>query len=122
MAGHIAVVKLSSKDKVLMQFVIETLIKIQPLWKDQITIQDQLKNCDAYIATGSNNTSQYFEYYFGRFPHIIRKNKTSIALLEGNESAETLDLLADDMMLYFGMGCRNVTKFGYQPAILLNLY
>jgi hypothetical protein len=123
MAGHIAVVKLSSKDKVLMQFVIETLIKIQPLWKDQIIIQDQLKNCDAYIATGSNNTSQYFEYYFGKFPHIIRKNKTSIALLEGNESAETLDLLADDMMLYFGMGCRNVTQlwvptgYAFEPLL-----
>jgi hypothetical protein len=110
MAGHIAVVKLSSKDKVLMEYIIHSLQTIDPLWKDQIIIQDQLKNCDAYIATGSNNTSQYFEYYFGKFPHIIRKNKTSIAILEGDESAEKLGLLANDMMLYFGMGCRNVTQ------------
>lgn len=110
MAGHIAVVKLSSKDKVLMEYIIHSLQTIEPSWKDQIIIQDQLKNCDAYIATGSNNTSQYFEYYFGKFPHIIRKNKTSIAILNGDESTEKLGLLADDMMLYFGMGCRNVTQ------------
>ncbi len=129
MAGHIAVVKLSTKDKVLMEYVIATLIKIKPQWKEQIIIQDQLKNCDAYIATGSNNTSQYFEYYFGKFPHIIRKNKTSIAILNGNESAETLDLLADDMMLYFGMGCRNVTQlwvptgYAFEPLLAaLNKY
>lgn len=117
-AGHIAVIKLSSKDKVLMQYIVQTLKNIQPLWKDQIIIQEQLKNCDAYIATGSNNTSQYFEHYFGKFPHIIRKNKTSIAILDGTESSAELDLLADDMMLYFGMGCRNVTQLwvpnGYQ--------
>ncbi len=109
-AGHIAVVKLSSKDKVLMEYIITTLQEIEPLWNDQIIIQEQLKNCDAYIATGSNNTSQYFEHYFGRFPHIIRKNKTSIAVLDGTETQEELDLLANDMMLYFGMGCRNVTQ------------
>jgi hypothetical protein len=109
-AGHIAVVKLSSKDKVLMEYIIKTLQEIEPLWNDQIIIQEQLKNCDAYIATGSNNTSQYFEHYFGRFPHIIRKNKTSIAVLDGTETQEELDLLANDMMLYFGMGCRNVTQ------------
>ncbi|MFM1840108.1 MAG: hypothetical protein RIR47_157 [Bacteroidota bacterium] len=123
MAGHIAVVKLSSKDKVLMEYIIQSLKTIDPLWEDQIIIQDQLKNCDAYIATGSNNTSQYFEYYFGKFPHIIRKNKTSIAILEGNETAEELSLLADDMMLYFGMGCRNVTQlwvpigYNFEPLL-----
>ncbi|MFZ9241919.1 MAG: acyl-CoA reductase [Sediminibacterium sp.] len=123
MAGHIAVVKLSSKDKVLMDYIIQSLKTIEPLWEDQIIIQDQLKNCDAYIATGSNNTSQYFEYYFGKFPHIIRKNKTSIAILEGNETAESLSLLADDMMLYFGMGCRNVTQlwvpngYNFEPLL-----
>lgn len=122
-AGHVAVVKLSSKDKVLMEYMIQTLQNIEPLWKDQIIIQDQLKNCDAYIATGSNNTSQYFEYYFGKFPNIIRKNKTSIALLDGNESKAQLNLLADDMMLYFGMGCRNVTQlwvptgYAFEPLL-----
>lgn len=109
-AGHIAVVKLSSKDTILMEYIIDTLKSINPLWEDQIHIQEQLKACDAYIATGSNNTSQYFEHYFGKFPNIIRKNKTSIAILDGTETLEDLTLLANDMMLYFGMGCRNVTQ------------
>ena len=123
-AGHIAVVKLSTKDTILMEYIIATLKSINPLWQDQILIQEQLKACDAYIATGSNNTSQYFEHYFGKFPHIIRKNKTSIAILEGNEKMADLDLLAKDMMLYFGMGCRNVTQVwvptGYDFIPLLN--
>jgi hypothetical protein len=110
MAGHIAVVKLSSKDRILMQYIIDTLIRINPLFEKQIIVQDQLKNCDAYIATGSNSAGTYFEQYFGKYPHIIRKNKTSVAILDGSETKEELDLLADDMMLYFGMGCRNVTQ------------
>jgi hypothetical protein len=73
-----------------------------------------LKDCDAYIATGSDNSSRYFEYYFGRYPSIIRKNRTSVAILTGNETEEQLSLLADDIMLYFGLGCRNVTKL-YVP-------
>ena len=109
-AGHIAFVKLSSKDKVLMQFVIDSLIEINPAFKERIVIQEQLKNCDAYIATGSNSAGQYFEQYFGKYPNIIRKNKTSIAILDGSETMDELNLLADDMMLYFGMGCRNVTQ------------
>ena len=87
-------------------------------------MQSHLKDCDAYIATGSNNTSRYFEQYFGKYPHIIRSNKTSIAILDGGESAADLDLLADDMMLYFGRGCRNVTQVwvpeGYDFIPLLN--
>jgi hypothetical protein len=109
-AGHTAVVKLSSKDTVLMKYVIESLIEINPAFEKLIIQQEQLKNCDAYIATGSNNTGRYFEQYFGKYPHIIRKNKTSIAILNGQESKAELDLLADDMLLYFGMGCRNVTQ------------
>ena len=109
-AGHTAVVKLSSKDTVLMQYVIDALLEINPLFKELIMVQEQLKNCDAYIATGSNNAGQFFEQYFGKYPHIIRKNKTSVAILDGTETSEELDLLADDMMLYFGMGCRNVTQ------------
>jgi len=109
-AGHTAVVKLSSKDTVLMKYVIDSLIEINPAFQDLIIEKEQLKNCDAYIATGSNNTGRYFEQYFGKYPHIIRKNKTSIAILDGKESKAELDLLADDMLLYFGMGCRNVTQ------------
>jgi hypothetical protein len=110
LAGHTAVVKLSSKDKVLMEYIIDALQTIDPAFKDLIIQQEQLKNCDAYIATGSNNTGLFFEQYFGKYPNIIRKNKTSIAVLAGNETPEQLSLLADDMLLYFGMGCRNVTQ------------
>lgn len=109
-AGHIAVVKRSSKDQILMDFIIASLIEINPEFASQIRVQEQLKNCDAYIATGGNNAGNSFEYYFGKFPHIIRKNKTSIAILDGKETTEELAALADDCMLYFGMGCRNVTQ------------
>lgn len=123
-AGHTAVVKPSSKDKVLIDFIIESLIQINPDFKAQILVQEQLKNCDAYIATGGNNAGNYFEYYFGKFPNIIRKNKTSIALLDGHETEAELRLLADDCMLYFGMGCRNVTQIwvphGYDFIPFLN--
>ena len=123
-AGHIAVVKRSSKDQILMDFIIESLIQINPDFKTQILVQEQLKNCDAYIATGGNNAGNYFEYYFGKFPNIIRKNKTSIAILDGHETEAELALLADDCMLYFGMGCRNVTQIwvpeGYDFIPFLN--
>jgi membrane protein YqaA with SNARE-associated domain len=109
-AGHIAVVKRSSKDQVLMDFIIASLIEIDPAFATQISVQEQLKNCDAYIATGGNTAGNYFEYYFGKFPHIIRKNKTSIAILDGTETLSELAALADDCMLYYGMGCRNVTQ------------
>jgi hypothetical protein len=114
MAGHCAVVKLSSKDTVLMQYIIDSLITIHPDFKNLIIVQEQLKNCDAYIATGGNNAGQYFEQYFGKYPHIIRKNKTSIAVLDGKETSQELSLLADDILLYFGLGCRNVTQL-YVP-------
>jgi hypothetical protein len=123
-AGHTAVVKRSSKDQVLMDFIIASLIKINPAFEAQILVQEQLKNCDAYIATGGNTAGNYFEYYFGKFPHIIRKNKTSIAILDGTETLAELDDLADDCMLYYGMGCRNVTQVwvpeGYDFIPFLN--
>ena len=122
--GHTAVVKRSSKDQVLMDFIIASLIKIDPSFEAQISVQEQLKNCDAYIATGGNTAGNYFEYYFGKFPHIIRKNKTSIAILDGSETLSELAALADDCMLYYGMGCRNVTQIwvpeGYDFIPFLN--
>ena len=123
-AGHTAIVKRSSKDQVLMDFIIKSLIHIDPKFEAQILVQEQLKNCDAYIATGGNTAGNYFEYYFGKFPHIIRKNKTSIAILDGSETLSELAALADDCMLYFGMGCRNVTQIwvpeGYDFIPFLN--
>lgn len=112
--GHKIAMKLSSKDETLLKHLIAKLTEWEPSLNDYIEVAGMLRGCDAYIATGSNNTSRYFEYYFGKYPHIIRRNRTSVAILEGNESAGELDKLADDVYLYFGLGCRNVTKL-YVP-------
>ncbi len=109
-SGHKITIKASSKDEILMRHLVNKLIEWNSSVKNVISFAEQLKGCDAYIATGSNNTGRYFEYYFGKYPHIIRYNRTSIAVLDGTESPEELDLLADDICLYFGLGCRNVTK------------
>ncbi len=112
LSGNNALVKMSSDDKQLMLWVISTLIEIDPSLEARIKIAEdyQLKNFDAVIATGSNNSNRYFEYYFKDKPHLLRKTRNSLAVLSGNESPEELDLLADDVFLYFGMGCRNVSK------------
>ncbi|MEJ0105744.1 MAG: acyl-CoA reductase, partial [Bacteroidota bacterium] len=112
--GHRISVKLSSKDDVLLKYIAGKLIEREPSLKSSILFLDMLKGCDAYIATGSNNTSRYFEYYFGKYPNIIRRNRTSVAILDGTEPANELEKLADDVYLYFGLGCRNVTKL-YVP-------
>jgi hypothetical protein len=123
LSGHNVRLKLSSKDVVLMQHVLDKMNEWYPQWADQTAVQDMLKNCDAYIATGSNNSSRYFQYYFAQYPHIIRRNRTSVAILTGEETPEELEGLADDVMIYFGLGCRNVTKVlvpeGYDFAPLL---
>jgi hypothetical protein len=125
-AGHHQHIKLSEKDEVLLTHLIEKMIEWNPKVANVIKISSLLKDCDAYIATGSNNSSRYFDYYFGKYPSIIRRNKTSVAILEGNESAEQLSLLADDVHLYFGLGCRNVTKIyvpeNYDFVPLLNAF
>ncbi len=122
--GHHAKIKASSKDEVLIKHVAQKLIEWDADAKNYISFADNLKNCDAYIATGSNNSSRYFEYYFSKYPNIIRRNRTSVAVLTGNETKEELNLLADDMQLYYGMGCRNVTKLfvpeGYDFIALLD--
>lgn len=110
LSGHEALVKLSSSDIVLTKYIIERLIDINPEIADRIEIIEKLNNCEALIATGSNNTARYFEYYFNSVPRIIRKNRNSIAILTGNESPEELSNLARDIFMYFGLGCRNVSK------------
>lgn len=112
--GHQACIKTSSKDKALIEHLVLQLKKWAPALKSQLFIEDRLTGCDAYIATGSNNSSRYFEYYFSKYPHLIRKNKTSVAILSGSETIEDLENLANDVHLYFGLGCRNVTKI-YVP-------
>ena len=109
-SGHKAIIKASSKDEVLIKHLAQKLIEWNNRLDEMIIFQEMLKDCDAYIATGSNNSARYFEYYFKKYPHIIRRNRTSVAILDGNETAKELEELADDVHLYFGMGCRNVTK------------
>ncbi|TXH20911.1 MAG: acyl-CoA reductase [Chitinophagaceae bacterium] len=108
--GNIAVLKLSSKDEVLIKHLISKLIEWNTSINELVILKDIINNCDAYIATGSNNSAGYFEYYFKKFPHIIRKNRTSIAVLNGNETDEDLAALANDVFQFFGLGCRNITK------------
>lgn len=114
-AGHQQTIKLSSKDDVLLKFLIKKLYSFDITIQNDISIADTLKGCDAYIATGSNNTARYFEQYFAKYPHIIRKNRTSVAVLTGKESEEDLLALSHDIHLYFGLGCRNVSKL-FVPA------
>lgn len=125
-SGHRQTIKLSSKDPVLLKHIIHQMTSREKAIAEHITIADRLKGCDAYIATGSDNTARYFEYYFRNHPHIIRKNRTSVAILKGNEDADTLNKLADDVFLYFGLGCRNVTKIyvpsGYDFLPLLEVF
>lgn len=108
--GHQLFLKLSSKDEVLLRHLIAKLVEWAPAAGEQVTIADNLKGCEAYIATGSNNTARYFEQYFGKYPNIIRRNRTSVAVLDGTETDEELQLLAHDVFSYFGLGCRNVTQ------------
>lgn len=109
-AGHKACVKLSTSDQVLMKWIISQLIDIDPRFENLISMEEMLKSKDAYIATGSDNSARYFDYYFGKYPHIIRKNRTSVGLLDGSEKSEDFQRLADDVFKYFGLGCRNVSK------------
>lgn len=110
LSGHIARVKPSSKDHILLQHLVEKLSGFHADVSQYIIISERLTGCDAYIATGSNNSSRYFEYYFRNVPSIIRKNRTSVAILTGNETKEELQSLAGDVHQYFGLGCRNVTQ------------
>lgn len=122
-AGHRQLIKPSSKDEVLIKHVVETLITWEPKLAACMQFAERLTGCDAYIATGSNNSGRYFEYYFGKYPHIIRRNRTSVGILTGKESPEELALLADDILMYFGMGCRNISKimvptgYNFEPML-----
>ncbi len=124
--GNIALVKPSSDDTKLMEWIISQIIEINPEMANFIRFAEdrQMKNFDAVIATGSNNSHRYFEYYFKDKPSLLRKNRNSLAILTGEETPEELDLLADDVFMYFGMGCRNVSKlllphgFNLEPIFL----
>lgn len=123
MSGHNFAGKLSSDDEHLLPALADILIQLEPEFKEKIRLTPTLSKGEgafsslgrdregwAFITTGSNNSARYFEYYFGKHPHIIRKNRNSIAILDGDESEEDLKNLGRDIFQYFGMGCRNVSK------------
>ncbi len=123
LSGHTFIGKLSSDDKILLPAIAELLCSIEPGFSDRIEFTEgTISDFDAVIATGSNNTSRYFEYYFAKYPHIIRKNRNGVAVLSGNESDDELLKLGSDICTYFGLGCRNVSKVfipaGYDPIKL----
>ena len=110
-AGHKAIVKLSSDDGVLLPYLIKQMKAFTPEWAEAVAFtDDKVTEYDAVIATGSDNTARYFEYYFGKKPHIIRKNRHSVAVLTGEETPEELQDLGKDIFLYYGLGCRSVSK------------
>ncbi len=109
--GNTVLAKLSSNDAHLFPFIARFLQLTEPSLEDKIQfIEGKLENFDAVIATGSNNTSRYFEHYFGKYPNIIRKNRNSVAVLTGNESKDQLASLGEDIFRYYGLGCRSVSK------------
>lgn len=115
LSNHIFYGKLSSDDQILIPHLIEILNAIAPETAEQIFFSEQfLKNMDAYIGTGSNNSARYFEYYFRDKPHVIRSNRNGVAVLSGNETAQDFEKLGEDIFRYFGLGCRNVSKL-YVP-------
>ena len=119
-SGHFAAIKVSSQDSFLLKLVISWLLEIEPRLKKNLELRERLNSVEALIATGSDNTARYFEYYFKDQPKIIRKNRTSIAVLDGSETSEELHDLGKDIFWYFGLGCRNVSKVfvpkGYNAA------
>jgi hypothetical protein len=113
-AGHQVAAKKSSQDPYLISLLCDWLIELNPEFGSKIKFEERLNHVDAVIATGSDNSSRYFEYYFRKIPHIIRKNRSSCAVLMGEEDAAALTELGKDVFTYFGLGCRNVSKI-YVP-------
>lgn len=109
-AGFHTQIKVSSEDAGLTSYILNQLTVIEPLFSNQIDIVERLQNFDLIIATGSDNSSRYFDYYFGKKPNIIRRNRNSVAVLDGNENAGQLNALGNDIFDYFGLGCRSVSK------------
>ncbi|SDK76820.1 Acyl-CoA reductase (LuxC) [Catalinimonas alkaloidigena] len=125
LSGHTLLAKLSSQDEVLPTYVRNELVRLQPAFADRIQFVERLNDAEAIIATGSDNTARYFHHYFASRPHIIRQNRASAAVLDGQETPADFAALADDIFLYFGLGCRNVAKLyvpeGYDFVPLLEV-
>ncbi|WP_201981669.1 acyl-CoA reductase [Hymenobacter rubidus] len=124
LSGHVLLAKLSKDDTVLMLWLMEELTKLEPRFTDAIKVLPRLNAADAFIATGSDNTARYFEFYFGKKPHLIRRNRTSVGVLTGQETSADLAQLGPDIFQYYGLGCRNVSKLfvptGYDFVPLLD--
>ena len=121
------IVKLSSEDKVLIPFIVDFLKHRYPSFNNKVTFEkNKLKDFDAVIATGSSSSHKYFEYYFSKYPNLLRKTRHSVAVLDGNESDNDLALLSNDIFDYFGLGCRSVSKIfvpkGYDLDLLFNAF
>jgi hypothetical protein len=108
-SGHTALVKYASKDEVLIKWVLSALKEVSPELSTQVQVTERLAKFDAVIATGSNNSARYFEHYFGKYPNVIRKNRTSVAVLNGAETEEELVLMGEDVFRFYGLGCRNIS-------------
>jgi hypothetical protein len=122
-SGNNVLIKTSSDDQHLLPFLTKYLIAIEPELSSKITfVEGKLENFDAVIATGSNNTARYFEYYFKNKPSIIRKNRNSVAVLNGEETKEQLIALGEDIFRYFGLGCRNVSKLFVPKGYSFNAF
>ena len=124
LSGHVLLAKLSADDTVLMTWVMEELTQLEPRFGEFIKVLPRLNAADAFIATGSDNTARYFEFYFGKKPHLIRRNRTSVGVLTGRETSAELARLGPDIFQYYGLGCRNVSKLfvptGYDFVPLLD--
>ncbi len=110
LCGHTYKAKNATGDTILLPYLASLLVSINPAFKDKIMFVNRLENMDAVIATGNNNSARYFEYYFEKYPHIIRKNRNGIGVLKGTETKEQLSELGKDIFTFFGLGCRNVSK------------
>jgi hypothetical protein len=123
LTGNKALIKLSGDDDVLLPFFLKLLVHYEPRFEEQILFSDgKLTGFDAIIATGSNNTASHLHYYFGKYPNIIRKSRSSVAVLTGRETSEELAALGKDVFQYFGLGCRNVSKLLVPEGYSFNLF
>jgi hypothetical protein len=126
LSGHRLLAKTSSQDRWLILHLLEKLMALEPRFADSITIKEQLRDVDAVIATGSDNTSRYFEYYFRKIPNLIRRNRSSVSILTGSESEQQIASLGMDIFSFYGLGCRNVSKLfvptGYDVRTLAGLW
>ncbi len=109
-SGHRLRYKVSSKDTVLLEWVQQTLVDLEPDFAQRIERSDRLNDVEAIIATGSDNTYRYFEYYFRNIPHVLRKNRVSCAVIQGDEPEDEIARLGQDIFSYYGLGCRNVAS------------